>query len=116
MGWTDCKTWYFIISGYESKKDSSDYILFPDRDVSSDTIKNNLSRSFTHYRKGAGINKDVSLKNLRKTYLSWVNSVMTKDTVLLSSHGSKEVLEKYYLDPTILSAVEKGALEIKIFG
>jgi integrase len=102
--------------GYYKNKDSNDFILFPDRDVSAITIMNTLSKAFTHYRKGAGIKKDISLKNLRKTYLTWVNQVMNKETKILSSHSTDGVLKEYYLDPTVLTAIEKGALEIKIFG
>ncbi len=102
--------------GYDKNKDSDDYILFPDREVSEITIMNSLSKAFTHYRKGAGIKKDIRLKNLRKTYLTWVNQVMSKDTKILSSHSTDGVLKDYYLDPTVLTAIEKGALEIKIFG
>lgn len=102
--------------GYDKNKDSDDYILFPDREVSEITIMNSLSKAFTHYRKGAGIKKDIRLKNLRKTYLTWVNQVMSKDTKILSSHSTEGVLKDYYLDPTVLTAIEKGALEIKIFG
>ena len=75
-----------------------------------------LSKSFTHYKKGAGIEKDISFKNLRKTYITWVNQAMGNQTGVLTSHSTNEVLEKFYLDPKVLSAVEKGALEIKIFG
>jgi integrase len=102
--------------GYDKKKDSDDYILFADREVSAITIMNSLSKAFTHYRTGAGIKKDIGLKNLRKTYLTWVNQVMNKDTKILSSHSTDGVLKDYYLDPTVLTAIEKGALEIKIFG
>ena len=69
-----------------------------------------VSKSFTHYRNGAGIDKDVSLKNLRKTYITWVNQTMGNETGLLTSHSTQEVLERYYLDPKILSAIERGAL------
>jgi hypothetical protein len=41
---------------------------------------------------------------------------MGNQTGLLTSHSTMEVLEEFYLDPKVLSAVEKGALEIKIFG
>ena len=34
------------------------------------TIMNDMSKAFTHYRKAAGVNNDVSLKTLRKTYIS----------------------------------------------
>lgn len=102
--------------GYDERKKSSDYILYPERKVKSSTIMDSLSKSFTHYKNGAGIEKNVSLKTLRKTYISWVHKVMQKDTGILTSHSTKNILESYYLDPKILSIVEKGALEIKIFG
>lgn len=102
--------------GYDKNKDSDNYILCPDRVVKSITIMDCLSKAFTHYRKGSGIEKDISLKSLRKTYLTWVNQVMNKDTKILSSHSTDGVLKEYYLDPTVLTAIEKGALEIKIFG
>lgn len=102
--------------GYSDKKHTSDYILFPERMVLTKTIMDDMSKAFSHYKKGAEIEKDVSLKNLRKTYLSWVNHVMAKNTGLLSSHSTYEVLERHYIDPTIMTAVEEGALKIKIFG
>ncbi|MBQ0907761.1 tyrosine-type recombinase/integrase [Flavobacterium sp. F-328] len=102
--------------GFEKNKNSNNYILFPERDVSALTIMNILSKAFTYYRIGAGIKKDIGLKNLRKTYITWVNQVMNKDTKILSSHSTDGVLQEYYIDPTVLTAIEKGALEIKIFG
>ena len=92
------------------------YILYPERRCNSQTLMDKISKSFTHYKNGAGIDKDVSLKNLRKTYITWVNQAMGNETGLLTSHSTQEVLEKYYLDPKILSAIERGALEIKVFG
>lgn len=103
--------------GYSEKMNSNDYILFPGREnMKSLTICNDLSKGFTHYRKAARISREISLGHLRKTYLTWVNQVMSQDTKILSSHSTDGVLQEYYLDPTILNAIEKGALEIKIFG
>jgi hypothetical protein len=101
--------------GMDTKKNSSEYILFPERDCTTKTIMLRLSKSFTHYKQGAGITKDISQKNLRKTYITWVNQVMGNQTGLITSQ-SNQVIDKYYLDPKVLSAVEKAALEIKIFG
>lgn len=102
--------------GYHEKKQTNNYILFPERKVQSKSIMDSLSKSFTHYKNGAGIEKDISLKSLRKTYITWVHQVMQKETGVLTSHSTTKVLESYYIDPQILSAVEKGANEIKIFG
>jgi integrase len=97
-------------------RNPNDYILFPERECTDSIIIDRMSRSFTHYRKGAGIKKNITLKNLRKTYISWVNQAMGKETGILTSHSTNEVLEKFYLDPTILTTIEKGANEIRVFG
>lgn len=102
--------------GYEKCKGSDKYIICPDRNISNKTLMNNISKSFTHYRIASGVASEISLSDLRKTYLTWVNAVLNKDTKILSSHSSNAVLENNYLDRTVLSAIEKGALEIKVFG
>ncbi|TDE45872.1 hypothetical protein E0I26_04070 [Flavobacterium rhamnosiphilum] len=104
-----------IEMGYNDKYMTDDYILCPDRKMNVQSFMDFLSKSFTHYRKGAGIEKDYSLKNLRKTYFTWVNKAMGDDTMVISSHSTNEILKKHYLDAKVLSVIKKGALEIKIF-
>jgi hypothetical protein len=41
---------------------------------------------------------------------------MGNDTGILTSHSNNNVIEKYFLDPKILSAIAIGALKIKVFG
>ena len=41
---------------------------------------------------------------------------MGNHTGLLTSHSTMEVLEEFYLDPKVLTAVEQGAMKIKVFG
>ena len=107
---------FLIEMGMNEKKNTNDFIFLPNRTITTKIIMDRLSKSFTHYKKGAGIKKDFSLKNLRKTYITWVEQVMGNQTGILTSHSTKEVLEKFYLDPKVLSAVEEGAMKIKIFG
>jgi integrase len=102
--------------GFEKYKGENQYILCPDRTVSTTTIMNWISAAFTHYRKAANIEKEVSLDELRKTYLTWMNVVMNSDTKVLSSHTSDSVLQTHYYDPKILSTIEKAALEFQVFG
>lgn len=92
------------------------YIFYPDRTIATKTLMDKISKAFTHYRKAAGITKDVSLDELRKTYLTWMNVAMNKDTKILSSHATSDVLERHYLDPTIISVLEKAALDFSVFG
>jgi integrase len=102
--------------GFEDKKHSNDYILFPERNISNTTIMNNLSKSFTFYRKSAKIEKEISLKDLRKTYITWVNQAMGTKTGILTSHSTEKVLKEHYLDPKVISTIEKAVLEVRIFG
>ena len=102
--------------GYNSMENPDNYILCPERKESHLTIMNTLSKSFTFYKDKAGITKNISLKHLRKTYISWVNQVMGGDTKVLTSHSTDGVLKEHYLDPTILDTIQKGMLNIKVFG
>jgi hypothetical protein len=45
-----------------------------------------------------------------------VPSQLGDDTGLVSSHSTTQVLEKYYLDPKVLTAVEISALKVRVFG
>ncbi len=102
--------------GYTEKLKSDDYILCPDRTQNSLQFMNSLSRGFTHYKEAAGIDKDISLHHLRKTYITWVNYYMHKETALLTSHAGQKVLDNHYIDKRVINAIDRGALEIKIFG
>lgn len=107
---------FLIELGMNEKIGRDEYILYPNRTSTTKTIMTDLSRGFSHYKKGAGIKKDISLSNLRKTYLTWHHQVLGDDTGLVSSHSTTHVLEKYYLDPKVLSAVEISALKVRVFG
>jgi integrase len=107
---------FLIELGMNDKIGNDEYILLPKRDRSTNTLINDLSRGFTHYKNGAGIKKNISLSNLRKTYLTWHHQVLGDDTGLVSSHSTTQVLEKYYLDPKVLTAVEISALKVRVFG
>jgi len=102
--------------GYADKKNTNDFIIYPERTCTVKTLMDRISKSFTHYKEVAGINSEISLKNLRKTYITWLRVVMDGQTGVLSSHASDEILERHYIDPTILSAVEKAVIGLKVFG
>ena len=107
---------FLIELGMNEKIGKDEYILSPNRDRITKTMMNDLSKGFTHYKNGAGIKKDISLSNLRKTYLTWHHQVLGDDTGLVSSHSTTYVLDKYYLDPKVLTAVEISALKVRVFG
>jgi integrase len=102
--------------GYQYKIHTNEYILYPNRTETSRTIMDCLSKGFTHYKNAAGITRPLTLKNLRKTYLSWVNQALGRDTGKITSHSSHKILEDHYIDPIICTLIDKGAMEIRIFG
>ncbi|NCA30706.1 MAG: hypothetical protein EBS93_08320 [Chitinophagia bacterium] len=107
---------YLIYMGMEDMLGKDEYILYPERNISSKSIMDILSKSFTYYKEAAGITKNISLSNLRKTYISWHNQVLGVDTGLVTNSADRNVLKNHYIDPKIMSAVEKAALEVRVFG
>jgi hypothetical protein len=91
-------------------------ILYPERDISSKSIIDILSKSFTYYKEGAGITKNISLSNLRKTYISRHKQLLGVDTGLVTKCADRNLLKNHYIDSKIMSAVEKAALEVRVFG
>ena len=75
-----------------------------------------LTKSFTFYRKSAKIEKKISLKDLRKTYITLVFQAMGTKTGKLTYHLTEKVIKEHYLDPKVISTIEKAVLEVRIFG
>ena len=98
--------------GMEQKKQTNERIIDPTEKYSNNTMMEMITKAFSHFKKGAGIKSEITLKHLRKTYITWTNQVLGKDTGKITSHAGTKILNDHYLDPTILSAVEKAALDI----
>ena len=103
---------FLIKMGYEDKRESNDYILLPNRTIKSKTISNQLSKSFSHYRNQCGVSKDLSLKHLRKTYITQVYKLLDDDTGLVTSHSSDKMLRNFYVEQKTLSATEKLSINL----
>ena len=100
----------------ENMLGKDEFILCTERKISSKSILEILSKSFTYYKKAVGINKDISLSNHRKTYIFWHNQILGVDTRLVTNSADRNILKTYYIDPKIMSAVEKTALKVRMFG
>ena len=100
--------------GYESKKNRDEYIISPDRTkISTLGIMENLSKGFSHFYKQLNTGRELQFKNLRKTYLTYLNSALSGDTKNLSSHANDDVLKKHYIDEKI---IHKAVKDLNIFG
>ena len=63
------------------------------------------------YYKQVNTDKNLQLKSLRKTYLTYLNSAMSSDTKKLSSHTTDEILGKHYVYEKV---VNKAIQEMEI--
>ncbi|MDH7447851.1 hypothetical protein [Aquimarina sp. 2201CG14-23] len=100
--------------GYNEHKNTNRYIICPDRkNQSTHTIMDNLSKGFTHFYKLLNTGRELQMKCLRKTYLTYLKLTLKGDMKKLDSHSTDAVLEKHYIDETIVS---KAVAEMTIFG
>ena len=102
--------------GMEEKKGMDEKLIDPENRFTTGTLMEKMTDAFTHYRNGAGIEKPITLKHLRKTYLTWTHQALGESTGKVSSHAGTKVLKDYYLDPQVLNTLELAALKVKIFG
>jgi integrase len=59
---------YLMELGLEKYKDRHDYILAPEEDAERETIKDVMSKGFSHYWEQLQTGKKLQFKNLRKTF------------------------------------------------
>jgi len=105
-----------IEMGYEENKGEDMYVLNPNSNVKRKTLSTQLSKSFSHYRDNAGISKDISLKNLRKTDITKLYEIVKEDTRLVTDHTTDKVLREHYVDKQTLNTQEKIKTNLRFLG
>jgi len=102
--------------GMEEKIHTNEQVIDPTEKYALSTLMDLITDAFTHYRIGAGVKKSFTLKDLRKTYLTWTHHALGENTGKISSHAGTKILKDYYIDPQVLTTAELAALNVKIFG
>ncbi len=102
--------------GMDEKIHSNEKIIDPKEKYALSSLMDLITDAFTHYRIGACVKKSFTLKDLRKTYLTWTYHAMGENTGKISSHAGTKILKDYYIDPQVLTTAELAALNVKIFG
>ena len=100
----------------EQKKYTEEKIIDPTEQFSLSSLMEIITHAFTHYRIGADVKKSFTLKDLRKTYLTWTHQALGENTGKITSHAGTKMLKDHYIDPQVLTTLEKAALEVRIFG
>jgi len=101
--------------GYEDNKGSDCYIIAPNEYAKRENLADDVSSIFTFFWKKTGIKRDISFKNLRKTYTTQFDiflkhGVGTEDA---SNHDSKKILDEHYIDKyTVAKAIVKSNFRV----
>lgn len=97
-----------IAAGYEKYRDSETYVIGNDEKPSRQTLIDVVSKAFSHFWKQTGIEKDVQLKHLRKTYLTALVEHFGDKAPVISNHSGIDVLMKHYVNDQHLVTAAKG--------
>jgi len=88
---------------YEKYKGTDKFILAPEETMKRDTINKFMTHSFPHYYKQLGTGRNLSFKNLRKTYISRLSGFMGIDNArLITKHSGTQVMEEHYIDKKVI--------------
>jgi len=90
---------------YKSVSDDNQYILVPEWENRT-SLKQFVTKAFKHFWKETGINKHLTLHNLRHTYINALYNMLGEDG--FSVHNKKETAIKNYLSKKKRLELEKG--------
>ncbi|MCT4582961.1 MAG: hypothetical protein N4A35_16230 [Flavobacteriales bacterium] len=83
---------------YLENKNSGKYLIATNDSAKRKTLIDKVSKAFTHFWKLTGIDKELQLKNLRKTYLTSLANHFGDAANLISDHADIKVLKKHYIN------------------
>jgi hypothetical protein len=94
-------------NGYQNHKGTPTYLLAPDKLTNRDTLKNQMSKVFSHYYKQLGTGRSLTFKCLRKTYITRLALPLGLNARVITRHNGEDVIIKHYLDQKVISRVAK---------
>jgi len=99
--------------GYENMKGKDEYVLLPQRNITNQNLRTQLSKSFSHYRDISGLPKDISIKTLRKTHITQLYDLVAENTRLVTDHATDNILREHYVNRETLNTQEKIKSNLK---
>ena len=91
--------------GYNKYKNTDRYITAGNSNRKRETLKEDMSKSFTHYYKLLGNEKELSFKHLRKTYVTLVNNFTNGKGEVITGHSGQGIIMKSYHDQKVFNHV-----------
>jgi len=100
--------------GYEEYKGADRYLIANDDPMSRETMKHFISRSFSHYAKYVDSENPITLKSLRKKYITELSKFLGLEQARqITKHSNTKIMESNYIDSKVLSAAAK---DFNVFG
>lgn len=90
-------------AGYFEFKGEDRYIIASDSNRARNTLKENMSKAFTHYYKLLDPDGGLQFKCLRKTYITLLNNFTNGGAEVITGHSGQEIIMKSYHDSKIFS-------------
>ena len=73
-----------------------------------ETLKDFISKSFTHYYSQLNTGKKIEFSDLRKTYISYLYAEFGDKARLITKHSGIEVMLKHYIDEKVVKDLTIG--------
>lgn len=93
---------------FNNKNGSDEYLIASNEKSSRATLIGFVSKAFTHFWNHTGIDRQVQLKHLRKTYLTALVAHFGDRANIISNHSGMDVLKKHYVNDAVLMKSAKG--------
>jgi integrase len=98
--------------GYENYRGSDKYIIAPEDKLKRTTIAALISRAFSHYYKQLNTGKQISFKNLRKTFMTSALMEFGEASTALTNHKHLSMTNKHYFDKEVTRDEAKQSFSV----
>ena len=92
-----------IKMGYNEFKGTDRYLIAPDSKKTRNTLKDDISKSFTFYYGQLKTGKNLSFKHLRKTYITMINNFTNGLADNITGHSGQAIILKNYHDQKVFN-------------
>lgn len=98
--------------GYEKYKNSDKYIIAPDDQLKRSNVARIISGAFTHYYKQLNTGREVTFRNLRKTFITSAMNQFGDASTALTNHKHISISDKHYHDKEVTREAAKGSFSV----
>ncbi|MBI4930855.1 MAG: tyrosine-type recombinase/integrase [Bacteroidetes bacterium] len=99
--------------GYEKHIDSDRFLIANDEKMKRESMKHFISRSFSHYARQIKPEQPITLKSLRKLYITQLSKFLGAEQARqITGHSSTRIMQTNYIDSKVLAAAAK---DFKVF-